>query len=615
MKKIYKFLLMTIVVSSTMFYSCETFELENTVSPNGLSPDQADADLLLNTIQLNYWRSVETFNDLNAQLARIDYFFGRSYFANLGPETLNGPWNNLYSGMIPDIANIEALNSADNDLSYHLGISKIMQAHVMMLLVDELGDIVYTQANNPTEFPNPVLDDDQDVYNAALALLDEAKTLLTGASVGSATDLFFDGDADKWIKVANTLKMRADLTVGNYAAVLAATDVIDNVADDFEFKFGTNVLQPDTRHPDYAQDYTDSGANIYPSSWLVELMTGDADEWYALEGNWEIGDDIVNQTDSDPLPITDPRRRFYFYRQTWNTPGNNSLLYHSAAGTGVWPAFFGTTSENGETLQCSLQEIPTHYQFTPDAEIWCSNKLGYWGRMHGNDEGIPPDNFTRTAVGVYPSGGSYDNQFDIPYYPGGSGVENLPHGAVGLGSGAGGFGIEPIILSSYVDFMRAEANLALGDAGAAATFLESGMNKSIIKVMSFGANDGTANANLFPSAEEVTDYITSIVDEFNATPISTPVDSFGFPTSKDKMDILGEQYFIALFGGAADSFNFIRRTGYPRTLSRNIEPNPGTFPRTLLYPGNEIIANPNIQQRTDLNTKVFWDLGVTNPAN
>jgi len=615
MKKIYKFLLMTIVVSSTMFYSCETFELENTVNPNGLSPDQADADLLLNTIQLNYWRSVETFNDINAQLSRIDYFFGRDYFADVGSAALNTPWNNLYSGMIPDIQNIEALNSADNDLSFHIGISKIMQAHVMMLLVDNLGDIVFSQANNPTEFPNPSLDDDQEVYNTALAILVEAKTLLDGASSGSANDLFYGGDADKWIKLANTLKMRADLTVGNYAAVIAATDVIESAADDFEFKFGTNVLQPDNRHPDYAQDYTDSGANIYPNSWLIELMTGDYDEWYALWGAWEIGADIVNQTEADPLPLTDPRRRYYFYRQSWVTPGNDALLYHSAAGTGVWPEFFGADSENGETLQCSLQEVPTHYQFTPDEFIWCSNKLGYWGRVHGNDEGIPPDNFTRTAVGVYPSGGSFDNQFDIPYYPGGSGVGNLPSGAVGLGSGAGGFGIEPIMLASYVDFMKAEANLALGDAGAAATFLESGMTKSITKVMGFSANDGSANSNLFPTSDEVTDYITSIVDEFNATDISTPVDGFGFPTTKDKFDILGEQYFITLFGGAADSFNFIRRTGYPRTLSRNIEPNPGAFPRTFQYPGNEVSANPNIDQRTDLSTKVFWDQGVTNPAN
>jgi hypothetical protein len=81
------------------------------------------------------------------------------------------------------------------------------------------------------------------------------------------------------------------------------------------------------------------------------------------------------------------------------------------------------------------------------------------------------------------------------------------------------------------------------------------------------------------------------------------------------MDLLGEQYFIAMYGGASDSFNFIRRTGYPRTLSRSLDSNPGTFPRTVLYPSSEVSANSNILQKQDLSQTVFWDKGKVNPAN
>ena len=45
--------------------------------------------------------------------------------------------------------------------------------------------------------------------------------------------------------------------------------------------------------------------------------------------------------------------------------------------------------------------------------------MGYWGRDHGNDEGTPPDNFTRTASGVYPAGGSFDGSEDVFLYVGG----------------------------------------------------------------------------------------------------------------------------------------------------------------------------------------------------
>ena len=43
MKRIFKYLMMMVIASATMFYSCETMELEDLASPNSLSPDLADA--------------------------------------------------------------------------------------------------------------------------------------------------------------------------------------------------------------------------------------------------------------------------------------------------------------------------------------------------------------------------------------------------------------------------------------------------------------------------------------------------------------------------------------------------------------------------------------------
>ena len=190
--------------------------------------------------------------------------------------------------------------------------------------------------------------------------------------------------------------MRYNLTTGNNQAVLNATNVIEDAADDFAFPYGTNVQQPDNRHPDYAADYTDSGANIYQSNWLMKLMN-----------------------DND-----DPRRRYYFYRQDPCTPGASC-----------------DPDGDGETLSCSLESAPVHY--ITGGFSFCFLENGYWGRDHGDTDGTPPDNFTRTAVGVYPAGGRFDDD---------------AFSNVGLGVGAGGFGIEPIFLSSYVDFMRAEAD-------------------------------------------------------------------------------------------------------------------------------------------------------------
>lgn len=627
MKKINKILIAVVITMGGLFYSCETLELENVNDPNVLTPNLADANLLLNNIQLSYVGSMATFNNLGGGLSRVDYMFGRNYYNNYGPGTLDGPWGSLYSSIIPDIAAIQEIDDANGGKSFHLGVAKALQAHLMMCLVDYLGDVPYSQAFNAAEYPKPTVDDDQEVYNAALALLDEASALLNGATASGANDLFYRGNVSKWVKFINTVKMRANLTTKNYNAVVNATNVIETSSDDFQFAYGKNELSPDNRHPDYATDYRSDGANNYQSNWLMDIMAGDSDDWHDLEGAYLTEDDLPGAPAS-----SDPRRRYYFLRQTFDTPGNFSLYYYVLGNGQIrvrnWPVYFGDDNTNGETLQCSLQDVPVHLQFTPDEPIWCSVKLGYWGRMHGNNEGTPPDGFTRTAAGVYPAGGSFDNQKDIPsiglvatlgdVYAGIDALQtnkNKTNGVVGLGKGGGGAGIEPIYLSSYVEFMRAEAYLALNDATNAKKHFEAGITESITKVMSFGALDANANSALMPDQETVDTFIANQVSAFDSAPASSGLDGTGFPVVKDKMDLLGEQYFIAMFGGANDAYNFIRRTGYPRTISRNIEPNPGPFPRTLLYPSSEIISNQNILQRTNNNTQVFWDSGVTNPAN
>ena len=612
MKKIYKYLLMTVVASSTMFYSCDTLEMEDLASPNSLSADLADADLLLNKIQLSYVSAMQDMQSNGAQLSRISNMFGRNYYNNFSSGTVSTAWYQLYASMMPDIAAIEGLNG-EGLLNFHMGISKIMQSHVMMGLVDSLGDIPWSQAVNASEYPSPNVDSGESVYAAAVAMLDEAATYL--GTAGGGDDLFYGGDIGKWVKLHNVLKMRANLTTGNYAAALAQTNVIESAADDFQFNYGDQELQPDTRHPWYASDYTTSGANIYQSNWLMDQMIGGADQWFDLAGT-------VNATTAEP--ITDPRRRYYFYRQNWETPGNISLVAYvsdNPASNGnnyVWPdSFTPDGNGNGETLQCSLQSVPFHLELTPDENTWCSVALGYWGRAHGNDEGTPPDNFTRTAVGVYPAGGSFDNQYDVPVYVAGSGLATIPTGSVNQGQGGGGAGIWPIYLSSYVSFMKAEAAMWLGDTAMAAIYMEQGMNQSITKVQTFSAVDGDADPMVMPTAADNAAFVAMIMAEFNAAPVSSALDGFGFPVEKDKLDILGEQYFVAMFGGANDAWNFVRRTGYPRTLGRALSDpaESGPFPRTGTYPSSEISANPNIVQRGDNNTSVFWDNGAINPAN
>jgi len=558
--KIYYRNILLLAVVVFMIQACNQTDLDLRVSPNDLAANAADPNLLLTSIQIAYAGNQESLAGLSARMTRIDYFFGRDYFNSLPGNTLDGVWRRTYSSgttVIGDsdvngvavgiLTNLQALEDANAngtvDLSFHEGVAKTLYAHSLFQLVDFIGQAAFSQAGNSSEFPSPMLDSGEEVYDAAFGLLDEAEALFgTDPSTNGATDLFYGGNNDAWVKLINTIRLRSYVLTGNktaFDAIIEGDNYISSIEDDLQLQYGTSELQPDNRHPDFADDYRSDGANIYQSNWLMALM----------------------------LENDDPRRRYYFYRQVDGTPGALDV-------NGVF------VEPNEEELACSLVVPPEQYEGLP----YCAVNAGYWGRSHGNDEGTPPDGFRRTAVGVYPAGGRFDdNSF----------------GVVGFGAGGAGAGIEPILLSSYVEFWK--GIMASTDAEKAG-FLRSGLEQSIAKVQSFGSLDAEADLSLAADEDAVTAYIDGIVAEYEGA------------TGDAKENVFAEQYFTTLFGGATEAYNYYRLTGYPTSLLPNWEPNPGPFPRTLLIPQNEVINNPMVDQKTDLTTQVFWDTNPASPA-
>lgn len=549
MKNIFK-ILSFICLAGMLVTSCDTTDLDLRTNPNALSPDQADANLLLNNIQLEFIDIIDSngdgFGRTGAELARIDYMFGRNYTNTYAPSNFDDEWQSAYADMMADIRIMQPL-AEEAELTSHLGMAQTLEAFTLVTLVDFFGDIPYSEALQGIENPNPVVDSGRDVYDAALALLDQAiENFSTPPAAEPTTDFFYDNDSEKWIKAANTIKMKIYLqtrlvdnsAIAKFDEIVSSGNYIQSSDEDFQFNgWGTNEVQPDTRHPRYADSYTVTGGNDWMSNWLMSYMFNN----------------------------NDPRIRYYFYRQSGTTPNLDN--------------------PNEETLQCSVQEAPPHFQGTPFEDIWCSLPSGYWGRIHGSNEGIPPDQFLRTLTGVYPAAGAFDD----------SRFEGL-----GQGDGAGGGGITPIILASTVDFYKAEIAMANGATNEAKNLLLAGLAKSVAKVTSFGALDSSADLSFEPTADDIADHAEAISAEFDAADM------------EGKWNILAEEFFTNLYGNGIDGYNFYRRTGYPTTVPPNVEPNPGAFIRSLFYPANFVNNNSSVQQKPSVTVQVFWD---TNPAS
>lgn len=560
MRKINNLIKMLVLCGGLFFASCETTELDLTQNPNALAPDQADPDFYLNAIQIQFAYLTESFGNTAGALTRIDYMNGRDYANAYSPSNFDGRWSSAYQTIMNDIKELNIIAS-ETGLNRHKAMGQVIEAHILMTLVDFFGDIPYTEAFQGADNLNPVADSGASVYAAAIALLDGAITNFNNDALGNpALDMYYDGDWAAWTKAANTLKMKAYMAtrlvdgsaVSKFNAIVASGNYISSNADDMQFRWGTLAVQPDSRHPRYRGSYTSTGGGRYMSNSLMDYMRGGFDGGYALGAG---------------TFTADPRIMFYYHRQTNPTPGIDGA-----------PA-------DEEVLECGLQNAPAHYA----GYVFCANPQGWWGRDHGNDNGTPPDGFLRTLAGVYPAGGKLDD---------------WSYGGQQDGAGNGGNGITPIMLASWTDFMIGEVELVAGNEAAAKTAMFAGMAKSMDKVTNFypreAGNRFDAIMNFYVGglAQVVNGFYARISDEWD--------------DASDKMNVLGMQYFVAQYGNGLDAYNFYRRTGYPTTLQPNIEANPGGFIRSFFYPANHANTNSNITQKDGVTEPVFWD---TNPGS
>jgi hypothetical protein len=517
-------------------------------NPGVPSPQQANIDLYLNQIQISFrdfWgngrnTTYQPMTDFGAQLTRMEAMTSSKFYNNAyQPSEFNHVWDKAYIGVLNHVSALLPLAKKAN-LTTHIGIAEVLKAYTLMSLVDYFGDVPYSEAIQGSANTNPKADNGQDVYNAALASLDTAIKYLSITPVAApANDLFYNGNAKSWITLAKTLKLRAYLQTrlvnlsdskAKIDALLTENDLIDTDAEEFVFKYGTQLDNPESRHPKYMDNYRTNGALEFIGTYFMWLLTQEKG-------------------------ITDPRTRYYVYRQRTTSDG--------------WSA---------QQLPCYLRQFPAHY---PAWMPFCILPNGYWGRDHGNDEGGAQDNELRSVFGIYPFGGRFDNSDNVSVKP---------------DDGAKGQGIHPIWLASFTDFAKAEAALTLGTAGNAKTFLESGIRKSIARVLAFPAQAGvTIPANRVPSQTTIDNYVARVLTTYDAA------------TADGKLNVVMKEWYLALWGNGIDAYNNYRRTGKPDNMQLSVDANYGAFVRTFWYPSVSADLNSSVAQKANLTVRTFWD--------
>ena len=562
MKKILSIALIGVCLA---FFACnDTLELSLLDDPNNPTPETADLESLYSSTQLSFERFLSAPQFFTMQMSRqVAFTAGNDYQTAFTPTNFDNTWRQAYSNFMPDAAAVIDRSSETLQL-FHAGTSKIMQAYVLVTLVDLFGDVPLDDAGQGTGIISPSSQSGESVYAAAAALAAEGiADLEVNEAAPPALDIMYGGSSDGWTAAANSLLMKIAVNTrdfGTFNSLVEAGAFISSEAQDWQFEYGSSREDPDARHPLYVDSYETTDGD-YQSNWMMWALTEDKDN-------------------------ADPRARAFFNRTVAEVPLDNPNRFDCIFSIIPDPAL-----------------TPDHYLNCNPNMPYCVGSLsqGYYGRDHGNGNGIPPDGDIRTVYGVYPAGGKFDNDVF-------AGVQNSGT------DGALGAGIHPIITQFMINFYRAEMSVEEGDIAGAREQLEAGVRNSIAKAVNFISRDQASLDEVIAEdivtgeqifGEALLDSIVPMTESYVAEVLER------FDSASDPMEVVAMEQLIASYGNGIEGFNLIRRTARPTNIQPAILTSAGTMARSALYPAVHVNLNQTATQKSVLD-QVFWD---TQPAN
>jgi hypothetical protein len=169
---------------------------------------------------------------------------GASQYAGLDSYDINSSafdnnqFGELYSGALQNLEQVRLGALSEGENIYFL-IATIMQCYTFQILADLYNQIPFSEAlKADLGISEPVYEPGPQVYDSLLARLDYALSLnYTNLELDDPEDkdLVFNGDVNRWIEFANTLKLRIILRLTETNPQKAEQLIVQLYADDPDF--------------------------------------------------------------------------------------------------------------------------------------------------------------------------------------------------------------------------------------------------------------------------------------------------------------------------------------------------------------------------------------------
>lgn len=210
--KLYKYLLAfglltTVACSDLLDVNTDPNNASDSTPQLTLPPAQVSLATILEStynihgnILANYWTQGPTAS----QYSGIEQY-------NITTNTYGGAWATLYAGTLTDLEFVKK-SALKSGVDNYAAIAQLLQVYTFQILVDLYDRIPYSGALKGKDGQlTPDFDNGEDVYDDLIVKIDEALTWINlGASAvrPGQEDLIYRGDMRKWIKFANTLKLK-----------------------------------------------------------------------------------------------------------------------------------------------------------------------------------------------------------------------------------------------------------------------------------------------------------------------------------------------------------------------------------------------------------------------
>ena len=240
MRKIKTFIILSAALLAGISSSCSDSYMED------LNTDKSKANSIDPNAQLTK-PELQTYGDLgmveiyrNYLYAFTQQLMGCWNTTNYGGRhtvdnnEMGRIWTSFYPKAIKNLTDAIHRSAEDENRKNINAILRIYRVYMMSVITDIYGDAPYSEAGLGylKEIYNPKYDTQEDIYNDFFTELKDAASALNAANDRITGDVIYNGDVAKWIKLANSLRLRYAMRISDVAPEKARKEFEDALASE-----------------------------------------------------------------------------------------------------------------------------------------------------------------------------------------------------------------------------------------------------------------------------------------------------------------------------------------------------------------------------------------------